>query len=31
MYLTPGEENRRLGVNTMPALSWIVGDQDLHY
>jgi hypothetical protein len=30
-YLTPGEENRRLGVNTMPALSWIVGDQDMHY
>jgi hypothetical protein len=30
-YLTPREENKRLGVNTMPALSWIVGDQDLHY
>ena len=31
MYLTPGEENKRLGVNPMPALSEIVGDQDLHY
>lgn len=30
-YLTPEEENQRLGVNTMPALSWIVGDQDSHY
>jgi hypothetical protein len=29
--LTPEEENKRLGVNTMPALSWIVGDQDVHY
>lgn len=31
LYLTPEEDNKRLGVNTMPALSWIVGDQDSHY
>lgn len=31
MYLTPEEENTRLGVNTVLALSWIAGDQDLHY
>jgi hypothetical protein len=30
-YLTPEEKNLRLDVEFFPVLSWIEGDQDLHY
>ena len=30
-YLTPGEQEARFGTNTLPALSWLEGEQDIHW